>query len=304
MSNKVVAGLADMVREGPGALNEYLRIDAALADAVRTLQDVSESPRLDAELLLARALDVARSYLFAHPDDELDPAAAERFRAVLARRADGMPMAYITGRREFWSMDLVVTPDTLIPRPETETLIEQALTRIPRRAPIQVLDLGTGSGAIALAIARDRPACHVVATDLSAAAVAVARENARRLMLANVEFVEGDWTAPVAGRAFDLVVSNPPYVASGDPHLDALKYEPRSALAAGVDGLDAIRAIAATAMSVMKPGGALLLEHGAGQAESVAAILEGHGWSGIAVARDLAGLARVTIAIPYTPQSD
>jgi len=303
MSNMVVAGLANMVREGPGALNEYLRIDAALASAVSTLEGVSESPRLDAELLLARALDVARSYLFAHPDDELDPAAAERFHTVLGKRAQGMPMAYITGHREFWSMDLVVTPDTLIPRPETETLIEQALMRIPRRAAMQVLDLGTGSGAIALAIARERPACQVVATDLSAGAIAVARENARRLMLPNIEFVLGDWTAPVAGRKFDFVVSNPPYVASDDPHLEALKYEPRSALSAGPDGLDAIRAIAATAMSLLKPAGALLLEHGAGQADDVATVLRGHRWRDITLARDLSGQGRVTIAIPYTPQS-
>lgn len=303
MSNMVVDGLADMVREGPGALNEYLRIDAALAHAAGALQDVSDSPRLDAELLLARALDVARSYLFAHPDDEMDPAAAARFSAALEKRAAGMPMAYITGRREFWSMELAVSPDTLVPRPETETLVEQALMRMPRRAPLQVLDLGTGSGAIALAIARERPACHVVATDLSAGAIAVARENARRLMLPNVEFAVGDWTAPVAGRTFDLVVSNPPYVASGDPHLDALKFEPRSALAAGDDGLDAIRAIAATAMSVLNPAGALLLEHGAAQAGDVAAILRGHGWRDVTAARDLSGQARVSIAFPYTPQS-
>ena len=278
-------------------MNGYLRIDTALANAVRALEDVSDSPRLDAELLLARALDVARSYLFAHPDDEMDPAASERFREALLQRIEGKPMAYITGSREFWSMELVVSPHTLIPRPETETLIEQALMRIPRRAVLEVLDLGTGTGAIALAIARERPACHLVAVDLSADAVAVARENARQLLVPNIEFAVGHWTEPVAGREFDLIVSNPPYIASNDPHLDALKFEPRSALEAGADGLDAIREIAATTMSVLKPGGALLFEHGADQAEGVAAILREYGWSDIRVANDLAGRPRVSIAL-------
>jgi release factor glutamine methyltransferase len=288
--------MAAMVLDGRDPLNEILRIDAALDEAIRLLEPVSDSPRLDAELLLARSLDVARSFLFAHPDETMDPAAAKRFRDVVARRADGMPMAYITGEKEFWSLSLVVNPATLVPRPETELLVEQALLRIPRRAGMQVLDLGTGSGAIALAIATERPLSRVVATDLSAEALSVARLNARQLALANVEFVAGSWTEPVAGRHFDLVVSNPPYVASGDPHLAALGHEPAMALAAGVDGLDAIRAIAASASSVLRPGGEILIEHGAGQAGDVARLLRRNGWTDTRAVVDLSGQPRVTAA--------
>lgn len=283
-----------MVRDGQMPLNEFLRIDAALAEAAGKLAAVSDSPRLDAELLLARALDVPRSYLFAHPDDSMDPDAAGRFFGALQKRLSGMPMAYITGVKEFWSMSLLVSPATLVPRPETEVLVEQALIRIPRRAEMHVLDLGTGSGAIALAIARDRPACTIVATDVSVAALRVARENARQLGLANVEFLAGDWIEPVAERSFDMVVSNPPYVAEGDPHLARLQHEPRGALAAGDDGLQAIRQISAAAPSILKAGGGLLLEHGADQADVVATILADAGWSNVETVCDLAGLPRVT----------
>ena len=285
-----------MVRDGPERLNEYLRIDASIAKATELLSGTSESPRLDAELLLARALDVPRSYLFAHPDDEMDQDAADRFSEVVERRRRGMPMAYITGEKEFWSMSLIVTPDTLVPRPETETLIDQALMRLPRRVEVRVLDLGTGSGAIALALARERPACHVVATDVSAGAIAVARENARRLLIPNVEFLEGNWLAPINGQQFDLVVSNPPYVASNDAHLDALTFEPRGALESGEDGLDAIREISAGAAAVLAADGWLLLEHGSDQADAVADILASDGWQEIKGVNDLAGLPRVTAA--------
>lgn len=285
-----------MVLDGRGPLNEFLAIGKALDDAVEQLESVSDSPRLDAELLLARSLDVARSYLFAHPDEAMDADAARRFRDVLGKRIEGMPMAYITGEKEFWSMTLAVNPATLVPRPDTETLVEQVLMRVPRRAEMQILDLGTGSGAIALAIARERPLCRVVATDISDDALAVARLNARQLSLPNVEFLAGDWTEPVAGREFDLVVSNPPYVASGDPHLAALKHEPVSALAAGIDGLAAIREIATSVMPVLRPGGELLIEHGADQADEVAAILAENGWADISIARDLSGNARVAVA--------
>lgn len=285
-----------MVREGNPPLNDYLRIDAALAGAVERLKLASESPRLDAELLLARALDVQRSYLFAHPDDELDPDAVARFEAAVAQRADGMPLAYITGEKEFWSMPLIVSPATLVPRPETELLVEQALIRIPRKAAWQVADLGTGSGAIALAIAKERPLCGVTATDISAAALAVAQENARQLMLSNVEFLEGDWTGPLAGRAFDIVVSNPPYVANEDPRLKSLRHEPGAALSAGNDGLDAIRHLAATVGAILKPAGWLLLEHGLDHADRVAGILAAAGWADVTAVNDLEGRPRVTAA--------
>jgi len=285
-----------MLLDGHDPLNEFLIIAEALDDATRQLESVSDSPRLDAELLLARSLDVARSYLFAHPEEAMDTGAAKRFRDVVRKRIEGLPMAYITGEKEFWSMTLAVNPATLVPRPETETLVEQALMLIPRRAEMHVLDLGTGSGAIALAIARERPFCRVMATDRSADALSVARLNARRLLIPNIEFLAGSWIEPVAGRQFDLVVSNPPYVAAEDPHLAALLHEPAEALAAGADGLDAIREIASTAMSVLKPGGELLIEHGADQADDVATILLGNGWIDIGTARDLSGNARVSAA--------
>ena len=285
-----------MVRDGTRPLNEYLRIDEALDIAVERLSGASASPRLDAELLLARALDVQRSYLFAHPEDQMDAGARERFETAVAQRLDGMPMAYITGEKEFWSMPLVVSPATLVPRPETELLVDQALMRIPRTAEWAVVDLGTGSGAIALAIARERALCRVTATDISENALAVARVNAGQLGLPNVEFLVGDWIEPLAGREFELVVSNPPYVASADPHLSALKYEPASALESGDDGLDAIRHLAKSVSEILKPGGCLLLEHGFDQADRVARILADAGWSDIMTVNDLEGRPRVTAA--------
>ncbi|RLA30714.1 MAG: peptide chain release factor N(5)-glutamine methyltransferase [Gammaproteobacteria bacterium] len=274
-----------------------MKIEAALADAVERLTPVSESPRLDAELLLARALDVPRSYLFAHPEDELDSAAVKRFSTTIERRTKGAPLAYITGEKEFWSMTLMVTRDTLVPRPETETLVDQVLVRIPKREAMKVLDLGTGSGAIALAIAKERPICDVTATDFSAAALAVAQENARQHDLANIEFLLGDWLEPVAGQMFDVIATNPPYVPSEDPDLERLQHEPLTALASGADGLDAIRRIAVDAISVIKPGGSLLIEHGDEQHEAVAEILAQAGWTQIGVTNDLAGIPRVTTAV-------
>ncbi len=289
---------AAIVREGPAALNEFLKIETALSDGTEQLRNVSDSPRLDAELLLARALDVPRSYLFAHPEDSLDSDATDRYSSAIERRSGGFPIAYITGEKEFWSMTLIVSPDTLVPRPETEVLVDQALQRIPRDGEFSVLDLGTGSGAIALAIARERPNCDITATDVSEAALAVARQNANYHSLANVEFLSGDWTEPVSGRKFDLIVSNPPYVPAADPDLAALRYEPRMALAAGDDGLDAIRRISVEAKTVIQDGGTLIIEHGDRQREAVAGILGADGWTGISHVNDLAGQPRVTIAYP------
>lgn len=286
-----------MLREGVCSLNEFPRIDEALAAAAERLRSASESPRLDAELLLARALDVPRSYLFAHPEDCLDAGAVKRFSAIIDRRADGLPLAYITGEKEFWSMTLHVSPDTLVPRPETETLVDRALLLLPRRAELSVLDLGTGSGAIALAIARERPLCRIVATDISTGAIAVAQENARRHGLPNIEFRTGDWIEPVKDQRFDMIASNPPYIASGDSHLDKLGYEPRSALEAGADGMRDIRKIAMSAGQVLVKDGTLLLEHGAGQSHLVRAELEKYGWSEIEAINDMAGLPRVTTAV-------
>ena len=273
-----------------------MRLDAAIADAKERLSRVSESPRLDAEILLCRSIDMPRSYLFAHPEDELDDLAAARFGAILERRIAGEPMAYITGTKEFWSHELLVSPATLVPRPETELLVDLALREIPRRAEWQVLDLGTGSGAIAIAIAHERQMCQVTAVDISNAALAVARENVRALALGNVVLEAGNWTEPVQGRRFDVIVSNPPYVRSDDEALLALRHEPQSALAAGKDGLDAIRVLAAQCGAILEDTGVILIEHGAEQADAVDALLTQHGWTGICCHNDLAGLPRVTVA--------
>ncbi len=272
------------------------RIESALADAVHRLAEVSDSPGLDAETLLAWVLDAPRSHLFTHPEAELNDDTTRDFSAALARRQQGEPVAYITGSKEFWSLLLKVNRDTLVPRPETETLVEQALLLIPRDRPCRILDLGTGSGAIAIAIASERPNCEIVATDASRDALAIAKENAKQHVLDNIRFVEGSWIEPVAGKSFDFVVSNPPYVRDDDPALDELRYEPRSALAAGPDGLDAIKRIAEDAGKILVENGTLFLEHGADQRNAVADVLQQNGWTGIECINDLAGHPRVTEA--------
>lgn len=253
---------------------------------------------MDAELLLAHALGVSRAWLYAWPEHEPESAQRTRFEQMLAARERGEPIAYLTGRREFWSLDLAVTPDVLIPRHETELLVELALARIPLDANVRVADLGTGSGAIALAIAHERPQARVRATDASAAALEVARDNAARLRLHNVTFSEGDWFAALAGESFDLIVSNPPYVAAQDQHLRIgdLRYEPESALVSGVDGLDAIRRIVADAPAHLDRGGWLLLEHGSDQAARVRALFEEREYIDVASVRDAMGHERVTLA--------
>lgn len=277
-----------------------MRDDASIARliawACAQLADKSESPRLDAELLLARAIDVSRSYLYAHPEDVPGAGARERFRASLEKRTRGEPMAYVTGVREFWSMEFAVSPATLIPRPETELLVELALRELPRDATSRILDLGTGSGAIALALARERPACRITATDISADALELARLNARELGIGNIEFLRGDWVSPLRSRQFDLVISNPPYVREDDDALATLAYEPRGALVAGTDGLAAIRTLSRDCRRVVVPGGTLLLEHGAEQQALATAILTADGWRDIQCFDDHAGLPRVARA--------
>ncbi|MBP6796530.1 MAG: peptide chain release factor N(5)-glutamine methyltransferase [Luteimonas sp.] len=250
----------------------------------------------DAELLLAHALGRPRSWLYAHADTVAPAAEAARFEGLVQRRARGEPVAYLCGHRGFWTLDLMVTPDTLIPRPETERLVELALERLPRTGSARVADLGTGSGAIALALARERPCARVAATDASAAALAVAGANARAAGLANVCFHAGDWFAALPGQRFDLVASNPPYIADGDPHLHEgdLRFEPSAALSSGQDGLDAIRTIVADAPAHLLPGGWLLLEHGWTQGAAVRALLESAGFIEIDTHRDLEARERVT----------
>ncbi len=272
-----------------------MTVTEALATAARLGLD-----RLDAQWLLLHALGretggAGRAWLLAHDGDALDAAQASGYLALATRRAAGEPLAYLIGRKEFFGLPLRVDARVLVPRPETETLVEWALAVL---APLQnprVLDLGTGSGAIALALQQVRPDAAVLAVDASADALAVAQANAAALRLP-VRFAHGDWLAalPAGEAAFDLIVSNPPYVADGDPHLTALVHEPLRALTAGADGLADIRRIVAGAPTHLKPGGGLLLEHGYDQADAVAALLKAGGFAAISHKTDLAGIRRCT----------
>ena len=277
-------------------MGEPQTIEQAVAEATEKLRAVTDAPRLEAELLLARAINMPRSFLFAHPEDELDEDSLSRLNDTVERRLAGEPMAYISGIKEFWSMVLAVSPATLVPRPETELLVDVALRDIPRKAEWDILDLGTGSGAIALAIGRERPLCRITATDVSADALAVARENANRNMIGNVEFLEGDWTSPVQGRTFHVIVSNPPYVRANDEALESLRAEPMVALTAGDHGLEAIEIIARDCRDIIAADGLLVLEHGAEQQEQVAELLQSYGWSSVRCYDDYSGLPRVTSA--------
>jgi release factor glutamine methyltransferase len=251
---------------------------------------------LEAKLLLARVLGCDRAWLAAHGDAKLTPDQARAFDALARRRHRGEPVAYLTGRREFFGLELEITPDVLIPRPETELLVELALGWLETSAAARVLDLGCGSGAVALAIAHERPRAEVLGADLSAAAVRLARRNAERLAVTNATFIESDWLAAVPRGRFAVIVANPPYVAEDDPHLGQgdLRYEPPLALSSGGDGLDAVRAIVAAAPAYLAPGGALALEHGHDQAQAVHRLLRDAGFEAVASARDLAGIQRVS----------
>lgn len=255
-----------------------------------------DDARREAALLLRHVLGVSDAWLVAHADDGIEPAHAAAFDALVARRAQGEPVAYLTGKRGFHALDLHVTPDVLIPRPETELLVDLALQRIPADAPCRVADLGTGSGAIALALASARAQLRVVATDASEAALRVARGNAEHLGLRNVEFRRGDWCAPLADERFDLIVSNPPYIADGDAHLRQgdLRFEPPAALASGADGLDAIRSIVREAPAHLRDGGWLLLEHGFDQGAAVRELLQRRRYADVFTARDLEGRERAS----------
>lgn len=258
----------------------------------------------DAEILLAHVLGRPRGWLFAHDDVEPDAAQGAAFERLVARRQAGEPVAYLTGTQGFWTLDLAVTPDTLVPRPETELLVEQALARIPADARWTLADLGTGSGAIAISLACERDDLRVVATDRSTQALAVARRNAQRLAgeaLASgrLQLRQGNWWEAVdAQERFDLVASNPPYVEAGDPHLAQgdLRFEPVLALVAGPDGLAALRAIVAGTGRHLLRGGWLLLEHGFDQGEALRALLADAGFASIATLCDAAALPRVTFA--------
>jgi release factor glutamine methyltransferase len=277
-------------------------VKSALASAAALLNN--EEAALEAQLLLQHVLNVNRAWLIAHENDALDVKDGQanihaEFEALLKRRLSGEPIAYILGYREFYGLKLQVTADTLIPRPDTETLVEAALAKTPQNKPCKILDLGTGTGAIALAIAHHRPQALVTAVDASDAALKIAQENAQNLKIKNVQFILSDWFGALQNQTFDVIVSNPPYIEQNDVHLSQgdLHYEPISALVSGQDGLDDIRKIIDSAPHHLNPRGLLMLEHGYNQAESVAMLLRDAGFKGIETVIDLSGNNRVTLGM-------
>lgn len=271
------------MRSDTARLNTSLLLGAATA-------------RIEIQCLLQSALQVPRSYLLSHPEQVLNAVQNAVYNAMLQRRLQGEPIAHILGEREFFGLNFKVTPDTLIPRPETELLVEMALQRLPQGRAGRVLDLGTGTGAIALAIAHARTDAEMVAVDASEAALRVARENAQRLGISNVSFRHSDWFSALDGQRFDLIVSNPPYVAAGDVHLTQgdVRFEPITALASGTDGLDDIRRIIGRAGEYLERGAWLLLEHGYDQAQAVRDILKKNEFAEVLSAKDIAGIERIS----------
>lgn len=268
-----------------------------LQTAVDKLGERSDSPRLDAEILLCLATGKTRAHLRAWPERQLDEGEAHRFEVLLRQRIEGRPIAHITGNREFWSREFVVTPDVLIPRPETELLVERVLDLIPSEKACRVLDLGTGSGVLAVTLALELPNSSVTALDISPAALAIARGNAEALSANNVRFMQSDWFSALASaERFDLIVSNPPYIAEADPHLGQgdVRFEPKLALASGPEGLDAIRRIVGEAPEWLRSGGWLLFEHGYDQGEAARTLLISQGFEAVSSFRDLPGHERVS----------
>jgi release factor glutamine methyltransferase len=266
--------------------------------AVDRLCETTPSARLDAEVLIAHELGRNRSYLHAWPERILTREETLQIRTAVERRAGGMPVAYLTGEKEFWSREFAVAPTVLIPRPETEELVELALSLIPSGGAYRIADLGTGSGAIAVTLAAERPNSQLVASDVCAHALAVATRNAGRHNTPNISFFLSDWFDAIPSMAFDMIVSNPPYIAGNDPHLDQgdVRAEPRIALTAGDDGLAALKTIARQAKRRLKPGGRLLLEHGYDQSEVLNVLLSSMRYSNIVAHRDLQGHLRITSA--------
>jgi release factor glutamine methyltransferase len=276
-------------------LIEMSTIAEAVKKAAQRLGAHSESPRLDAELLMGKATGLTRAALIAHGDDSVAADAARSFADLIARRLAGEPVAYLTGRSEFWSLPLTVTRAVLVPRPETETLVAQALQLKVRDQSCRVLDLGTGSGAIALSLGAERPHWDVTGVDLSPEALKIAQANSAALGLTRIRWLLGSWFDGLAGERFDLIVANPPYVADGDPSLAKLTAEPALALTSGPSGFEALNAIATGAPAHLHAGGWLLLEHGSTQGPEVARLLEARGFGSIRTVSDFAGRARVTL---------
>jgi len=275
-------------------------VAAALQMAVRTLSNHSDSARLDAEILLCQVLRLSRSALIVRGADPIAAESRHAYEHLIARRVHGAPIAYLTGKREFWSLELSITPDVLVPRPETEVLVELALRLLPTDQARSVLDLGTGSGAIALAIASERPLVCATGIDVCEHALAVAIANSHKLGLPDVRWRVGSWFDAVPGERFDLIVANPPYVASNDPALKQLTAEPALALSSGPTGLEALTKIVDRAALHLQPGGWLLLEHGSTQADDVAAMLEHRRFGGISSHADYSGKTRVTLGTVHT----
>jgi len=277
-----------------------MKVHAAWHEASLALKQATQNDeaRLEAQLLLEHVLNVNHAWLIAHADDELDHQSQSAFQISIERRVKGEPIAYILGKREFYGLPLLVTSDTLIPRPDTETLVDAALSLIPNNTAKSILDLGTGSGAIALAIAKHAPNTKVTAVDYATAALLVAQENAQNLNIHNVAFLHSDWFNALQGQRFDVIVSNPPYIEALDAHLNQgdLRFEPFAALASGDDGLHAIRHIIRHAKQHLNINGWLLIEHGYNQSGKVASLMQEAQFNAIQHIHDLAGIARVTIA--------
>ena len=271
-------------------------VGSVLQEAICALTPVSSTPRLDAEVLIMHVCGLGRSGLITRGHAILTGEQQCRLQELLTRRRHGEPIAYLTGTREFWSLEFNVSPATLIPRPETELLVEKALAHIPHDAEWTIADLGTGGGAIALALAKERPRCRIVATDISPAALDVARSNAAKFGLTHVEFREGSWFEPLTDMKLDMIVSNPPYVRANDPHLEQgdVRFEPEQALAAGPEGLNAIRQIALSARAHLNPAARLLFEHGWDQAAAIGRLLHQLGYRNIVCYPDLGGRDRIT----------
>ena len=272
------------------------RIKSVLTEAAGILAASSDSAILDAEVLLCLVLEKERSYLRAWPDKPLQPEQINRFSTLIKRRQEGTPVAYITGNREFWSRDFHVTPDVLIPRPDTELLIELSLKLIPADKPFRIIDLGTGSGIIAITLAAERPHAHVSATDISSAALRIAKLNANKHHINHIEFYQSDWFANVPVARFNLIISNPPYIAEDDSHLQQgdVRFEPQTALCAADKGLRDIKTIADAARERLESGGYLLVEHGYDQQDTVQAIFKDFHYENVQTVNDLSGQPRVT----------
>lgn len=270
-----------------------------IIQATSILNTQSPTPRVDAEILLAQTLNVSRAYIYTHPEKEIQPNMQNAFQALLQARRDGMPIAYLTGQREFWSLPLHVSKATLIPRPETERLVETALDLLAAEKPLKILDLGTGSGAIACALAQTRTSWHITGCDISLEALCIAKQNAEHLGLSNITFVHSNWFASIPEMSFDAILSNPPYLADHDVHLTEgdLRFEPKLALVSGPNGLESLQSIIEQSYNRLVPNGILLLEHGFQQRQAVAEQLSINGYQDIRCWQDYQGHDRVSSAI-------